>query len=114
MAGPLETSPILYLLASRDIRASFFLLSNRAEERPDLVRWISAEGHEICLHGSNHDSLPRLPLGEIAERVKGGKQRSEFVSGKKTRFYRPPYGHMNLRALGVVRRSGPSQACRDP
>lgn len=100
---PLETSRILDLLASRDIRASFFLLSNRAEERPDLVRRISAEGHEICLHGSNHDSLPRLRLVEIAERVKGGKRRLELVAGKRIRFYRPPYGHMNLRALGVVR-----------
>lgn len=102
---PSETSRILDLLASRQVHASFFLLSNRAEERPDLVRRISAEGHEICLHGSNHHSLPRLRLSEMTKTVKGGKRRLERVSGERVRFYRPPYGHMNLRAFGVVRLS---------
>ena len=52
---PVLTPRLLDMLKARGIRATFFLISQNAAEYPDIVRRISAEGHEIGNHTWNHD-----------------------------------------------------------
>ena len=100
---PTDTEPILDLLAERGAKASFFMLAERAEERPDLARKVIDQGHEACLHGRNHDNLTRLALREVVDRIRGGKQRLEAVLGSPVAHFRPPYGAQNLRSYLVTR-----------
>lgn len=101
-----ETGRILDVLQSRGAKASFFMLANRAEERPDLLRRVIDEGHEACLHGANHDNLTRLRTREVIDRIWGGKKRLEVLTETRTSFFRPPYGEQNLRSYAVARLSG--------
>lgn len=48
------TERILDILQSTRARATFFVTANFAENAPDLVHRIIAEGHEIASHGVNH------------------------------------------------------------
>ncbi|HET9648489.1 MAG TPA: bifunctional polysaccharide deacetylase/glycosyltransferase family 2 protein [Microlunatus sp.] len=53
--GPTQwTSDILDVLAARHVPATFFVIGARAAERPDLVRRMYAEGHEVGLHTFTH------------------------------------------------------------
>lgn len=101
-----ETQRILDLLAERSVKASFFMLANRAEERPDLARRVVDDGHEACLHGANHDNLTRLGTTDVVDRIRGGKQRLESVIGSRVFLFRPPYGAQNLRSYMTARFSG--------
>ena len=54
--GPTEqvTPYILNLLKSEDIKASFFVLGNRVDSNPELVKREYEEGHFIGNHGYTH------------------------------------------------------------
>ena len=54
---PEFTPRVLDLLAARGIRASFFLVGERAARAPATVRAIAEAGHEIGSHGWSHRSL---------------------------------------------------------
>src|SRR5438132_3165838 len=49
--SPDETPALLDVLAERGARATFFVLTDRAEQHPEIVRRALAEGHGVELHG---------------------------------------------------------------
>ena len=55
--GPSQNSTprILEILATYDLRATFFVLGYMAETYPDLIRAQSDAGHVIANHGYSHD-----------------------------------------------------------
>lgn len=48
------TIKLLQLFSEHNVRATFFVLGAVAEQSPDLIRRIAAEGHEIACHGYSH------------------------------------------------------------
>jgi peptidoglycan/xylan/chitin deacetylase (PgdA/CDA1 family) len=55
---PEFTPQLLDNLASSDIRGTFFIVGEKAQQHPEIVRRIAAEGHEIGNHTWRH-SEPR-------------------------------------------------------
>jgi len=47
----------LQLLQDCKTKATFFVLAKRAEENPEIIKWILDAGHEIGTHGYNHDTM---------------------------------------------------------
>lgn len=89
---PLETPDLLDVLARGGARATFFLLADRAERAPELVARILAEGHEIGLHGGDHQRLTTFPLWTAFRRTLQARARLEAVAGREVRLFRPAYG----------------------
>jgi len=48
---------LLDLFRQKGATATFFVLASVAEEHPDLIRQIDAEGHEVASHGRTHRPL---------------------------------------------------------
>ncbi len=68
--GPSEDTPaVLDGLERAGVRATFFVLGEAAERRPDLVREIARRGHAVALHGHTHRRLllagPRTVAREL-------------------------------------------------
>ena len=55
---PEATPAVLELLARHGATATFFLVGEQVERRPELARAIHEAGHEIALHGYRHQLLP--------------------------------------------------------
>jgi peptidoglycan/xylan/chitin deacetylase (PgdA/CDA1 family) len=102
---PVVTPQVLEALADHGARATFFMLSERAEEYPEAARSVVAAGHEVALHGANHDNLTQLAMGQVRDRVSGGRRRLEAVVGEPVRQFRPPYGAQTIRSFLTARRS---------
>ena len=89
---PESTPRLLATLKDRNLRATFFLLGERAEQNPDLVKSIVADGHQIGSHGWDHKS----PWRGTSTTALAGLERTaevlERLSGSPIRFVRPPYG----------------------
>jgi peptidoglycan/xylan/chitin deacetylase (PgdA/CDA1 family) len=100
------TPRLLDVLAAEDVRATFFLLVNRAEIRPDLVRRIVAAGHEVGLHGWDHQRLTARPAAVLTRHLDEARARLEAIAGQPVRFLRPPFGAQNLRTYVAARRAG--------
>ena len=89
-----NTRAILDELAKHDARAVFFVVGRMAEDHPDIVQAIADAGHEIGLHGYEHDNLGRYDaegvqlLGKNLARV---SSIIEDMSGSRPVAFRAPY-----------------------
>jgi polysaccharide deacetylase family protein (PEP-CTERM system associated) len=85
-----NTRRILEILASRDARATFFVLGWVAEKCPRLVREIAAAGHEIASHGYGHDLVYTLSPKDFRRDVLRSKDLLEDLIGSPIHGYRAP------------------------
>ena len=74
---------ILVLCEKKGIKATFFVTGNFAKARPDLVKRIIREGHEVGCHGVDHFE-PKVTD------ILGSKEIMEKVTGAKVVGYRQP------------------------
>ncbi len=103
--GP-ATITILDVLHEHGATATFFMLAGRAEERPEVVRRVLAEGHEVALHGPDHTRLTTLAPSDVRAHIADGKRRLERCAGASVRWFRPPFGSQSVRTFVAARRCG--------
>src|SRR5262249_11132621 len=71
------TGWILDLLAARDIRATFFIVGQIAEDDPGLVRTIAEAGHEVASHGWDHRRILAMDPQGFREDLRKSKDALE-------------------------------------
>ncbi|WHP18726.1 polysaccharide deacetylase family protein [Cellulomonas sp. ES6] len=95
---PHHTPRLLDVLGERGAHATFFVLSEAAEQHPDLVRRIVAEGHELALHSRDHRRrLAQVPYEESMRVVAESRAVVEQIAGRPIHLFRPPYGSHTVR-----------------
>jgi peptidoglycan/xylan/chitin deacetylase (PgdA/CDA1 family) len=102
-----ETTPrVLEQLASADARATFFLVGRKAALHPRLVRDIVSAGHEVGLHGFEHDRLFSLrgPAHVQADIARSQAVLQEAGAPRPTLF-RPPIGFVSHFTVNGARRA---------
>jgi peptidoglycan/xylan/chitin deacetylase (PgdA/CDA1 family) len=85
---------ILAQLARFSARAVFFVVGRLAEEHPDVVRALAAEGHEIGLHGYEHDDLSGYDargLDQLGDNLARVTALVQEITGVRPRCFRAPY-----------------------
>jgi peptidoglycan/xylan/chitin deacetylase (PgdA/CDA1 family) len=100
------TPRVLDLLAEHRARASFFLVGERAERVPDIVRRMVDEGHEVASHGWSHRSLWLCGPRRTAEEIDRAHATLATLAGREPRQFRPPWGMVNAAMFGALRRRG--------
>jgi peptidoglycan/xylan/chitin deacetylase (PgdA/CDA1 family) len=103
---PEHTPALLDVLREHGARATFFVLTGRAREHPELVHRMLAEGHEVGLHGIDHVRLTTLPGREAARRLRRAKRELEAITGRPVEWYRPTYGAVSISAFVAARAMG--------
>lgn len=102
---PAYTEKLLDLLKEYDIRATFFLVGKFAAENPDLVLRMEQEGHTIGIHSMEHKSAmiqsPSYTRWDFAKSLEVMED-----LGISTRYYRPPWGHVNWFTLRQAEKYG--------
>ena len=106
--GPdrVSTPRFLDLLADRGVTATFFLLGAYARSEPVLVREMAAAGHELAVHGWEHDCIAMLRPGRLAGQLARSRDVVEDLTGRPVAYYRPPYGVMTTEGLYAAHRAG--------
>ncbi len=98
------TPRVLDVLAAHAIKASFFLIGERAAREPAVARRIAAEGHDLGNHTWSHRSLWRSGPRETARQVEEGHAAIAQAAGVGPRFFRPPWGMTNLALFPLLRK----------
>ncbi|MGY0610667.1 polysaccharide deacetylase family protein [Luteimonas sp. A501] len=110
--GPSPDTPtILDLLDAHGAKATFFLVGERAQARPELVREIATRGHGIGNHSHTHPQARFWALGPAAMRreILDCQQALTAITGTAPRWFRAVVGHANpfvhapLREAGLAR-----------
>lgn len=103
---PAATPRLLRLLAGRGVRATFFLIGERAVRYPGVVRAIADAGHEVGNHTWHHRNAWFLTPGVAAREITEGGRILADLLGRPPRLYRPPWGIVNAASLRTARRLG--------
>jgi peptidoglycan/xylan/chitin deacetylase (PgdA/CDA1 family) len=98
-----HTASILAELRREGVRASFSVTGLWAEQHPDLLNAIAADGHLLMNHTYDHASFTGLSTGEapLTAAQRGLElSRTEttvyHLAGRTTRpYFRPPYGDLD-------------------
>ena len=85
-----NTHRLLDLLAEHDGKATFFTLGWVAERFPELVKRISAEGHEVASHGMMHKRATDQSRDAFANDLGDAKKLLEDLTGHQVLGYRAP------------------------
>ncbi len=107
--GPSEDTPaMLDLLDRHGARATFFLVGERAQARPDLVGEILRRGHGIGNHTQTHPQAKFWRLGPFAMASEIGEaQRAlERIAGRAPVWFRSVVGMTNPFVAASLRRHG--------
>lgn len=105
--GPtdLGVDAVLPVLERNGARATFFLVGEAVERRPDLARRLTAAGHEIANHSATHrQMILRTPRWYDDELARTG--RALAAAGGTSRLFRPPYGKKLIGLPQAVGRAG--------
>ena len=96
---PESTTYILGILKRHDIKAIFFCNGSKAEQHPDLIDLIKAEGHLIGNHGYSHLNGWKTSPKEYADDI---TRAAPFTSSD---LFRPPFGRLTLPQYDLLKKS---------
>ncbi|MBP2626587.1 MAG: polysaccharide deacetylase [Firmicutes bacterium] len=105
--GPLnKTTPeILAILKEKNVKATFFVVGERVEQFPMLVRQEIEDGHEVGTHTYSHPNLTKIRKSQLEEELDKTEKAILTVAPKPTLF-RPPGGSYNDIIIKLTRDSG--------
>jgi len=107
--GPSADTPaILEALARHGARATFFLVGERAQARPDLVAAIVRAGHGVGNHSHTHPQAWFWALGPRAMAREVGRAQAALaaLAGVPPRWFRAVVGMTNPFVAAALRRHG--------
>lgn len=81
---------VLDLLDQQNMKATFFCLGAIARQHPEVLKAISARGHQIACHSDKHTWLIEFTVEQFANDTKLAMDSIENVIGHKVTAYRAP------------------------
>lgn len=105
---PRWTPQVLQVLRENHVKATFCMIGTRAQQYPDLVRAVSAEGHRLCDHSVDHDvTMDHKPVPYQRQQIVDAKAMIEqAVPGVAVRYYRAPGGAFTPDSRAIAAASG--------
>lgn len=104
---PVTTRKVLEHLARAGVKATFFVIGEKVERHPDVVRDIARAGHAIGAHGYRHDRLYAFkPPAAVVDDIRKTCDVIERATGARPHWFRPPVGQVSPRTAAGVKRAG--------
>lgn len=99
---PRYTPQLLDLLKQHKIRATFFVLGEKAKANPEIIRRIVDEGHVIGLHANKHIGAPFRSYRALKDDFHSSLNILKDM-GVRIHLYRPPWGLVNMVSRKFIR-----------
>lgn len=100
------TQQLLDVLATHNVRATFFLIGRFVRQRPEIARAIHAAGHLVGNHTMTHPVLLFQSPKRVREELADCKAAIEDALGEPVRYFRPPHGARRPDVLRAARDLG--------
>ena len=91
--------PILDVLETKKVEATFFVTGKWAEKNSELVKTIAEQGHEVENHGYSHSHPDRDSLEKTKDEIIRTENIINNIINRKTVFFAPPYGERGTNGL---------------
>ncbi|HZK34529.1 MAG TPA: polysaccharide deacetylase family protein [Bacillota bacterium] len=97
---------MLDIFASNDIKITFFIGGEWAEENHELLLRMVDEGHEIGNHGYGHKHHSKLNQEGNTSEIQMAEDIIKDIIGIRTSLFAPPYGEFNDVTLRAAKSLG--------
>ena len=77
---------------SSNVKATFFVIGEKAEAYPDLIKKIQDDGHIIGNHSYTHVNLGILSKKDACEQIRKTNDAIYQITGEYPQFLRSPFG----------------------
>lgn len=89
---PVYTEKLLDGLKERGVKATFFVLGEKAKEHPEIIKRMDEEGHIIGNHTYTHIQLRSSNRQQFRDELVLTNEVISEITGKEVQYVRPPYG----------------------
>jgi peptidoglycan/xylan/chitin deacetylase (PgdA/CDA1 family) len=104
---PELTPKILETLKNHNVKAIFFVIGLKAEEHPNIVHQIVADGHLIGNHTYTHHPLFAMySMEKVHIEICKNAELLKKLTGSELELFRPPIGYTNPKIARVVKKLG--------
>lgn len=101
------TPRVLAILGEQGVPATFFVIGERVQRHPELVRAMGVGGHSVGLHGWYHAWwAPFRGSDFLGAAIRREQDLLEEVLGYRPQMFRPPYGVTNPLVGRAIRSTG--------
>jgi peptidoglycan/xylan/chitin deacetylase (PgdA/CDA1 family) len=108
---PQTTPRVLDCLAAHSVRAVFFIVGNRIQKAPWLLRTIVKQGHVVGNHSFSHEHTQHLSAREYFNDILRCQRVIEDTCGIVPHLFRPPYGILSIGKIVAIHRAGLLPLC---
>jgi peptidoglycan-N-acetylglucosamine deacetylase len=95
-----HTEEYLAVLDRYSVPATFFIMGDMSELRPDLVREYVRRGHQIGNHGYDHNKFTELSQSGLANQLRATE--AAIGAQPEGKWVRPPHGALGLRTIAQL------------
>src|SRR4051794_12284277 len=103
---PDGTPLILDALDAAGVRATFFVVGEQLMRHHAIARETAARGHELALHCYEHVDQEGLRPQAVRDDIARALGAFEASTGRRPRFFRPPYGRFSEAGHGACEHLG--------
>ena len=89
---PVYTEKLLKWLKKRNIKATFFVLGQKAKEHPEIIEQMKEDGHIIGNHTYTHIQLRSGNREKFRDELVLTNEVISGITGEEVQYVRPPYG----------------------
>lgn len=89
---PVYTEELLEGLKERNVRATFFVLGEKAKEHPEIIKQMEEDGHIIGNHTYSHIQLQNSNREKFRDELVLTNKVISSITGEEVQYVRPPYG----------------------
>lgn len=106
-ASGVPTPAILDCLKREGLHVTFFLTGRFADQYPELVQRMAAEGHELANHSYTHPRFTETGAESLVEEIARTERRIAELTGLSTKpYFRFPYGARNHSLIETANAQG--------
>ncbi len=98
---------MLDILATNQVRATFYFVGTWVRQFPELVGKIAQGGHEIANHGLYHGHPTQMGRAELVRLITENQEMLVQAAGQEpSKLFAPPYGEVNDKVAAVAAEIG--------
>lgn len=103
--NPDVTPLVLKTLRENHVKATFFMIGEWAQEWPDLVRQVVADGHAVGSHSYSHPQ-DNISIPHAMRELEHAETVIEQNTKSRLQLYRPPWGRLDKNMTHVAAKQG--------
>jgi peptidoglycan-N-acetylglucosamine deacetylase len=101
-----HTLHLLDVLATHDVRATFFMVGRYVRQRPDIAAEVAKHGHIVGNHTFTHPLLTFQSMPRIRDEITQCRAALTDAVGEHSNLFRPPWGGRRPGVFSLVRQLG--------